>query len=153
MMVAEWSEDAVEEKDFKFSVQRHAALTGNLMVWWAICHGSRSPLVIIPGTLNAIRYINNVTEPVLLPFLQELENSIFQQDNARPHTARVTMEYLHNSNVDMVPWPSRSSDLSLIEHIWDMIGRTLNDLQPSPHSSDVHQRRISESWDSIPQLS
>ena len=142
-----------ERRHLQFAVQRHTALTQGVMVWGAICHGSRSPLVVIPETLNAIRYINNVLEPVLLPFLQEVQNPIFQHDNARPHTARVTMEFLNNANVDMLPWPSLSPDLSPIEHVWDMMGRRLNALQPPANSVDVLQRRILEFWNNIPQAS
>ncbi|RZB89833.1 DDE 3 and/or HTH Tnp Tc3 2 domain containing protein, partial [Asbolus verrucosus] len=123
----------------------------SFLVWGAICYGSRSPLVVIPGTLNANRFVDYVLEPVLIPYLQGLVNPIFQQDNARPHIARVAMEFLNNANVDLLPWPSRSPDLSPIEHVWDMVGRKINDLQPPPGSIDILQRRIIEAWDSIPQ--
>ncbi|GFV89650.1 retrovirus-related Pol polyprotein from transposon TNT 1-94 [Trichonephila clavipes] len=46
---------------------------------------SRTPLVLIAGTLNSQRYISEVLEPVVLPYLQGLAIAIFQQDNARPH--------------------------------------------------------------------
>ena len=140
-----------ERKNFQFFVEQHTALTQGVMVWGAICHGSRSVLVVIPGTLNAIGYINNVLQPVLVPYLQELEEPIFQQDNARPHTARVTMEFLNTAGVDMLPWPARSPDLSPIEHVWDLVGQRLSALQPPSTTLDVLQQRILECWNSIPQ--
>lgn len=140
-----------ERRNLQFFQQRHTALTRGVMVWGAICHGSRSPLVIIPGTLDANRFINHVLRPVLIPYLQELVNPIFQQDNARPHTARVTIEFMNNANIDLLPWPSRSPDLSPIEHVWDMVGRRVNNLQPPPNSIEILQQRILEVWDSIPQ--
>ncbi|GBL88928.1 hypothetical protein AVEN_122459-1, partial [Araneus ventricosus] len=45
------------------------------------------------------------------------------QVNARPHTGVVT-QYARQS-VDMFPWPARAPYLSLIEHIWEIIGRQL----------------------------
>ncbi|GFU42240.1 transposable element Tcb2 transposase [Trichonephila clavipes] len=51
----------------------------------------------------------------------QLPGAIFQQDNARPHTARVSQDCL--CTVTTLPWPARSPDLSLIEHIWDPLGR------------------------------
>ncbi|GFX04110.1 transposable element Tc1 transposase [Trichonephila clavipes] len=49
---------------------------------------------------------------------------IFQQDNARPHTARAAMNCLRACQT--LPWLARSLDLSSIEHVWDMMGRRLH---------------------------
>ncbi|GFW20304.1 RNase H domain-containing protein [Trichonephila clavipes] len=65
--------------------------------------------------------------------MQWLPGVIFQQDNARPHTARVSQDCLRT--VTTLPWPARSPDLSPIEHIWDHLGRrvghpmSLNELE------------------------
>ncbi|GFX86505.1 hypothetical protein TNCV_3727741 [Trichonephila clavipes] len=39
-----------------------------------------------------------------------LPGAIFQQDNARPHTARVAHHFLRHFQT--LPWPARSPDLS-----------------------------------------
>jgi hypothetical protein len=38
------------------------------------------------------------------------QRELFQQDNARPHTARVTMNYLEQNNINVLPWPYKSPD-------------------------------------------
>ncbi|GFT81171.1 transposable element Tcb1 transposase [Trichonephila clavipes] len=53
--------------------------------------------------------------------MQRLTGPFFQQDNARPHTARVSQDCLRT--VTTLPWPARSTDLSPIEHILDHLGR------------------------------
>ncbi|GFX22721.1 serine-enriched protein [Trichonephila clavipes] len=39
----------------------------------------------------------------------------FQQDNARPHSARVAQDFLRHFQT--LPWPARSPDLSPVEHV------------------------------------
>jgi transposase len=53
----------------------------------------------------------------------------FQQDNAGPHVARVLRHYLTQQNVDVLPWPAVSPDLSPVELAWDEMERTLRYLQ------------------------
>jgi len=53
-------------------------------------------------------------------FIQAQGNNVtFQQDNAGPHGARVLRDYLTQQNVDVLPWPTVSPDLSPIELVWD----------------------------------
>ncbi|GFX58574.1 DUF4817 domain-containing protein [Trichonephila clavipes] len=47
--------------------------------------------------------------------------SHFQQDNARPHMARVSQECL--LIVITLPWPAGSPDLAPIKYSWDHLGR------------------------------
>ena len=44
-------------------------------------------------------------------------------DNARPHVARICRQFLNRNNVNVLAWPAVSSDMNLIEHIWDYLGR------------------------------
>ncbi|UYV63728.1 hypothetical protein LAZ67_2005447 [Cordylochernes scorpioides] len=83
--------------------------------------------------MTAQRYVDDVLRPVTLPYLQGVPNALYQQDNARPHTARISQQAL--KDVQMLPWPPYSSELSPIEHVWDIIGRRLHAL-PQPRSED-----------------
>ncbi|UYV67041.1 hypothetical protein LAZ67_4003750 [Cordylochernes scorpioides] len=94
--------------------------------------GERSNPAAI-GTMTAQRYVDDVLRPVTLPYLQGVRNALYQQDNARPHTARISQQALQD--VQMLPWPPYSPDLSPIEHVWDIIGRRLHAL-PQPRSED-----------------
>lgn len=75
-------------------VERHKGRTPGIMVWGAIAYHGRSQLVRIVGNLNHNRYISEVLEPEVVPFLQSIPGAIFQQDNARPHIARNVQDFL-----------------------------------------------------------
>ncbi|GFW11893.1 transposable element Tcb2 transposase [Trichonephila clavipes] len=74
------------------------------MVWGAIAYNTRSPLVLIRDTMTA--------QPHVLPLMQRFPGAIFQRDNSRPHTARVSQDYLRTFTTFL--WPARSPDLSPI---------------------------------------
>ncbi|UYV62802.1 Transposase [Cordylochernes scorpioides] len=114
-------------------VERPTVRQRRIMVWGPIVYDSRSPLLRIQGTMTAQRYVDDVLRPVTLPYLQGVPNALYQQDNARPHTARISQQALQD--VQMLPWPPYSPDLSPIEHVWDIIGRRLHAL-PQPRSED-----------------
>ncbi|GFT33872.1 transposable element Tcb1 transposase [Trichonephila clavipes] len=62
-------------------MHRHTGPALGIMIWGGIGYHSCTPLVRIAGTLNSQRYISEVLEPVLLPYLQGLAKAIFLQDN------------------------------------------------------------------------
>ncbi|GFV60275.1 transposable element Tcb1 transposase [Trichonephila clavipes] len=63
-------------------MHRHSGPALGIMLWGGIGYHSRTPLIRIAGTLKSQRYISEVLEPVILPYLQGLATAIFQQDNA-----------------------------------------------------------------------
>ncbi|UYV69202.1 Transposase [Cordylochernes scorpioides] len=129
-------------------VERPTVRQRVIMVWGAIAYDSRSPLLRIQGTMTAQRYVDDVLRPVTLPYLQGVPNALYQQDNARPHTARISQQALQD--VQMLPWPPYSPDLSPIEHVWDIIGRRLHAL-PQPRSEDELWQMVEREWRAIPQ--
>jgi transposase len=140
-----------ERRNFAFSIERPVARTVGVMVWGAICFGSRSRLVFIQGNLTAIRYVQEVLRPVVVPYFRRVNNALFQQDNARPHIANVSRDFLDDSQVDLFPWPPRSPDLSPIEHVWDLMGRRLTNLHNPPLTLAALRHEIQVGWDSVPQ--
>ncbi|GFV40894.1 transposable element Tcb1 transposase [Trichonephila clavipes] len=99
-------------------------------VWRCPAYDSRSTLILMRGTLTGQRYIDDILRPHVRPFLNGLPGAIFQQDNARLHKERVAQDFLRHFQT--LPWPTRSPDLSLVEHVWDQLKRQM----PSCHSVD-----------------
>ena len=41
------------------------------MVWGGISHGVKSPLIVGPGNLTAVRYRDEILRPVAVPLVQQ----------------------------------------------------------------------------------
>ncbi|GFW80552.1 uncharacterized protein TNCV_2416541 [Trichonephila clavipes] len=64
------------------------------MVWGAIVYNTRTPLVLIRGTMTAQWHVHDLLQPHVLPLMQWLPGAIFQQTNAWPYTERVSQDCL-----------------------------------------------------------
>lgn len=133
--------------------QVHAYQGGTIMVWAGICLGGRTDLVWIQGNMTALKYRDEVLEPVILPHRQQMgENFQLMHDNARPHTARIVTSWLQQHDIQALDWPAQSPDLNPIEHAWDMLQRRA--LKNFPEDI-VHENQLflhlSRTWDNIPQ--
>ncbi|GFW88470.1 transposable element Tcb1 transposase [Trichonephila clavipes] len=130
---------------------RHTGPAPGIMVWGGIGYHSRTPLVRIAGTLNNQRYISEVLESVFLPYLQGLATAIFQQDNARPHVARIVQRFFVNHQIELLPWPARSPDLSPIENMWSMVAQRLTQITPPAVTPDQLCQRVGAAWSAVSQ--
>ncbi|GFT60691.1 transposable element Tcb1 transposase [Trichonephila clavipes] len=122
-----------------------------IMVWGGIGYHSRPPLVRIDGTLNSQRYISEVLESVVHPYLQGLATAIFQQDQARPHVARIVQRFFVNHQIELLPWPARSPDLLPIENMWSMVAQRLTQITPPAATPDQLWQRVEAAWSAVPQ--
>ena len=120
------------------------------MVWGRIADNRRTELVTVDGNLNAQAYRDEILTPHVLPFMQENAGMTFQQDNARPHVARVNMAFLDQHNINVLPWPSLSPDLSPIEHVWDQLGRQVRRRRNPPQTLRELTQALQEEWQNIP---
>lgn len=125
---------------------------GSVMVWGGITAHGRTPLVLVEGNLNAQRYRDEVLRPHVVPFIRgQARHMTLQQDNARPHVARVAMDFLRQENVQVMEWPAMSPDLAPIEHVWDEMGRRLRQRQNQPVTLRELGEALREVWQNIPQ--
>ena len=112
---------------------------------------SRTELLVLNGTLTGQRYINEVLQPVVLSFVQQ-HHVVLQDDNARPHRARIVQQFLQQYIVDHLEWPDRSPDLSPIEHVWDILGQRVRQRVPRPRTLQALGAALQEEWRRIPLL-
>ncbi|GFY19498.1 transposable element Tcb1 transposase [Trichonephila clavipes] len=102
-------------------MHRHTGPASGIMVWDGIGYHSRTPLVRIAGTLNSQRYISEMLEPVVLPYLQ----------------------------IELLPWPARS--LSPIENTWSMVPQRLTQITPPAATPDQLWQHVEAAWSAVPQ--
>ncbi|GFW47096.1 uncharacterized protein TNCV_55491 [Trichonephila clavipes] len=97
------------------------------------------------GTLMGQRCVDDILQPHVGPFLNGLPGTIFQQDNACLHTARVAKDFL--CPFQTLPWPARSPDLSPVEHMWNQLKRQM----PLWHSVHDSELAVPDLWVHLPQ--
>ncbi|GFT59901.1 transposable element Tc1 transposase [Trichonephila clavipes] len=102
-------------------IERHSGLTAKVIDWGAISYPGRSNLLRIEGNLNSNRYVREVLQPEVIPFLQCIPGAIFQKDNAGPHVGKTVRDFCSAQHMQFLPWPTYSLDMSPVEHVWDLV--------------------------------
>ena len=112
---------------------------GSVHVWGGICHLGKATLRVLDRNVTGLFY-RQILEEDLVPHAGPwyANNWILADDNARPHRAIVVEDYLQQQGITRLDWAPYSPDMNPIEHMWDEIGRNLEDLYPS--------HRIYDNW-------
>lgn len=112
----------------------------------------RAPLYHVVGNLNAVRYRDEILQPLVTPAIQLIgPNAILQDDNARPHCARVVNTFLQQAGINRMPWPANSPDMNPIEHLWDELGRRVQEHHPPPANLNQLLQFLQQEWIAISQ--
>jgi hypothetical protein len=121
------------------------------MVWAAIGPNFKSELIFIDGYIDSNAYVNLLIDTRIYEILEGMFGKYgytFQQDNAKPHTSRATLEALNELDIPLLEvWPPRSPDLSPIEMIWALL-KSRCDLSSIRCPQDL-DNALKEAWDSI----
>ena len=78
-----------------------------------------------PERENGQRYIG-ILEEKLNQFMDLLGCTVFQQDNAPCHTAKIAKQWFQQHNINILEWPSSSPDLNPIENLWQQVKQKLS---------------------------
>jgi hypothetical protein len=105
---------------FTSSIKTIICKSGSVMMWAAISNDSKAKLVHVPGNLTGVRYRDKILQHHLMHVIDR-QRELFQQDNARPHTPRLTMDYLEQNNINVLP-----PDLNPIEHLRDHLDKRVH---------------------------
>jgi hypothetical protein len=119
-------------------------------IWAAISSKGKSLIMFIDGYMDSNQYQNILTNG-LLPIYNQFE--IFQQDNARPHVSRASLQWLRDQQVNVIDWPSVSPDLNPIENVWGLLTRVIYKDGQQYNNIEMLKLAIQRAWSNLPQSS
>ncbi|KAJ8875985.1 hypothetical protein PR048_023893 [Dryococelus australis] len=130
---------------------KHAAFPSTSLDLCSTASGVE-PLVFVRGNMNTEAYCI-ILDNEILPTLRRIfgmDPCYFQDDNARCHVARATMQWYADNNVGRLDWPAQSADLNPIEHLWDELDRRARARPARPKSIAQLMEWLQEEWRRIP---
>ncbi|CAF1393459.1 unnamed protein product [Rotaria magnacalcarata] len=94
------------------------------MIWASFGWGGKSSICFVDGRMNAKGY-REVLKKHLIDIGSCMDGSdwIFQQDNAPIHQAKANLTWFKSQKINVLPWPSLSPDLNLVENLWGTLAR------------------------------
>ena len=114
---------------------------GGIMVWGCFAASGPGRIAIIEGKMNSQVY-QDILQGNLRPSVHQLKLNrrwVLQQYNDPKHSSKSTTEWLKQSKIHLLEWPSQSPDLNTIEMLW-------HDLKKAIHTR--HPKNIEE-WSRI----
>lgn len=114
---------------------------GGIMIYGFVESSGYLHIEKIDGTMDSKKYLNLMQEKVMNLIRERNGTSfIYQQDNARPHTAKIMKQYFENEQINVLKWPSRSPDLSIIENVWKIMKDYVYESMAIENLSELWQR-------------
>jgi transposase len=122
----------------------------SFMVWGGISINGLTVLFVDRGSINAEWY-TEILHQNLVESMKAYygDDWVLQQDNARPHTAKFTRNWMSANGIKIMDWPACSPDLNPIEHVWAIMKNRLEVLNPKNSSAfmDAIKKVWAELWD------
>ncbi|KAI3364656.1 hypothetical protein L3Q82_011437 [Scortum barcoo] len=105
-----------------------------------------------PENDSMMWYRDEILRPLVRPYAGAVgPGFLLMQDNARPHVAGVCQQFLQDEGIDAMDWPARSPDLNPIEHIWDIMSRSIHQRHVAPQTVQELADALVQVWEEIPQ--
>ena len=114
-----------------------------------LCGRAKLHLIVILGDLNAQRYVKEVLDIEVIPFLRRHGPGTLQQDNARHHTAVFACNHLVANNIDVLDLPALSPDMNSFEQIWNELGKRVRQ-KYQMNMLNALRAALFREWNNIP---
>jgi hypothetical protein len=147
-----WKYSHESSYDPRFTQKTVSHEGGGIFVWGCIMREGVGRLHLIDGTLTAAKYVEilrtsffgTLSDNKLSPF-----DITFQHDRDPKHMAGLTQHWLSSHHVKVLPWPSRSPDLNIIEHVWWHLKQRVHSYPDPPRDKEELWKRTESEWKQI----
>ena len=118
-------------------------------MWEVTSNDNKTELAHVQGNLTAVKYRDEILQPHVMHVI-DWQRELFQQDNVRPHTSPLTIDYIEQNNINVLPWPSKSPDLNPIVHLCDHLDKRVRQCQLPPQNLDQLCQMLQQECRTIP---